>query len=140
MLAGKSGARKAAGLLSAGKVAVILDGLDEVHEDLRPVALQALSRQANFRLVVLTRSAEMVSAASQSLLEGAAALELKAIDTAAAVSYLTHAQLDPAPPAWQELIDRLRRAPDSPLAQALQRLKGQGLRWLWVEGEAGLAE
>jgi len=119
MLAGKSGARKAAGLLAAGKVALILDGLDEIHEVLRPVALQALSRQANFRLVVLTRSAEMVSAASQGLLEGAAAIELKAIDAATAVSYLTHTQLDPAPPGWRELIDRLRRAPGSPLAQAL---------------------
>jgi hypothetical protein len=119
MLAGKSGTRKAAGLLAAGKVAVILDGLDEIHEDLRPVALQALSQQANFRLVILTRSAEMVSAAPQGLLEGAAALELKPIDPATAISYLAHAQLAPPPPGWRELIDRLRRAPDSPLAHAL---------------------
>jgi len=119
MLAGKGGTRKAAGLLAAGKVAVILDGLDEIHEDLRPVALQALSQQANFRLVILTRSAEMVSAAPRGLLEGAAALELKPIDPATAISYLTHAQLAPPPPGWRELVDRLRRAPDSPLAHAL---------------------
>ena len=119
LLAGKSGARKAVGLLAAGKVAVILDGLDEIHEQLRPVALRALSQQAHFRLVVLTRSAEMAAAASQGLLEGAAALELQPIDPATAASYLTHAQLDPAPPAWRELTDRLRRVPDSPLAQAL---------------------
>ena len=119
LLAGKSGARKAAGLLAAGKVTVILDGLDEIHEQLRPVALRALSQQAHFRLAVLTRSAEMAAAASQGLLEGAAALELQAIDPATAASYLTGAQLHPAPPGWQELTDRLRRAPDSPLAQAL---------------------
>jgi hypothetical protein len=47
----------AAGLLATGKVTVILDGMDEIHEQLRPVALRALSQQAHFRLVVLTRSA-----------------------------------------------------------------------------------
>jgi hypothetical protein len=119
LLAGKSGARKAVGLLAAGKIAVILDGLDEIHEQLRPVALQALSQQAHFRLVVLTRSAEMAAAASRGLLEGAAALELQPIEPQTAASYLTYAQLDPAPPAWRELTGRLRRLPDSPLAQAL---------------------
>jgi len=119
LLAGKSGARKAAGLLATGRVTVILDGLDEIHEQLRPVALRALSQQAHFRLVVLTRSAEMAAAASQGLLEGAAALELQAIDPAAAARYLTGAQLHPAPPGWRELTDRLRRDPASPLAQAL---------------------
>lgn len=118
LLAGKSGARKAAGLLAAGKVTVILDGLDEIHEQLRPVALRALSQQAHFRLVVLTRSAEM-AAASQGLLEGAAALELQAIDPATAASYLTSAQRHPAPPGWRELTARLHHAPDSALAQAL---------------------
>jgi len=93
--------------------------LDEIHEQLRPVALRALSQQAHFRLVVLTRSAEMAAAASQGLLEGAAALELQAIDPAAAARYLTGAQLHPAPPGWRELTDRLRRDPASPLAQAL---------------------
>ena len=119
LLAGNGGASRAAGLLTAGKIAVILDGLDEIHEQLRPVALRALSQQAHFRLVVLTRSAEMAAAASQGLLEGAAALELQAVNSATAASYLTHTQLHPAPPAWRELTDRLRRAPDSPLARAL---------------------
>jgi len=119
LLAGQSGVQRAARLLAGGKVAVILDGLDEIHEQLRPVALRALSQQAHFRLVVLTRSAEMAGAASQGLLEGAAALELQAVDPATAASYLAHAQLQPAPPGWRELTARLRRAPDSPLAQAL---------------------
>jgi hypothetical protein len=119
LLAGKTGIRKSAGLVTAGKVAVILDGLDEIHEQLRPAALRALSRQAHFRLVVLTRSAEMAAAVSQGLLEGAAALELQTIDPATAASYLTDAQLHPAPPGWRELTSRLRRTPGSPLAQAL---------------------
>jgi hypothetical protein len=60
---GRGGAVTAAGLLAAGKVAVILDGLDEIPGQLRPVALRALSQQATFRVVVLTRSAEMAAAA-----------------------------------------------------------------------------
>lgn len=119
LLAGKNGARKAVGLLVAGKLTAILDGLDEIHEQLRPVALRALSQQAHFRLVVLTRSAELAAATSQGLLDGAAALELQSIDPATAASYLADVQLHPAPPGWRELTDRLRNAPDSSLAQAL---------------------
>ena len=51
LFAGKAGAGKAAGLLAAGKLAVILDGLDEIPEVLRPAALRALNQQAGFRLV-----------------------------------------------------------------------------------------
>jgi hypothetical protein len=61
----------------------------------------------------------MAAAASQGLLDGAAALELQAIDPATAASYLTGAQVNPAPPGWRELTDRLHRAPGGSLAQAL---------------------
>ena len=119
LLAGKGGAQNAAALLTAGKVAVILDGLDEIPEELRPDALRALSQQATFRVIVLTRRDEMAAAASQGLLEGAAALELQDVDPVTAAGYLTRVQLDPAPRGWRELTGRLRRTPDSPIAQAL---------------------
>jgi hypothetical protein len=119
LFVGKRGAATAANLVEAGKVAVILDGLDEIANDLRPVALRALSQQATFRLVILTRTAEMAAATEPGLLEGAAAIELKDIAPAPAASYLTRVQRDPAPAGWQELTDRLRQVPDSPLAQAL---------------------
>jgi hypothetical protein len=96
-----------------------LDGLDEIPEALRPVALQALSEQADFRVVVLTRSAEMTAAAQRGFLQGAAALELQDVDPRAAAGYLTRAQLDPPPPGWRELTSRLRARPWSPLARAL---------------------
>ena len=60
LLAGRHGAATC-GMLDEGRIAVILDGLDEVPEDLRPAVLRALSQQATFRLVLLTRSAETVS-------------------------------------------------------------------------------
>jgi hypothetical protein len=75
-LAGRRGTALARVLLGAGRLAVILDGLDEMAEELRPAALAALSQQACFRLVLLTRGAEMAAAAARGLLEGAAAVEL----------------------------------------------------------------
>jgi hypothetical protein len=118
-LAGRRGALSAALLLATGKIAVILDGLDEIPEELRPVALQALSQQATFRLVILTRLDEMAAAAKKGGLQGAAAVELQDIDAATAATYLTSVQLDPPPSGWNELTNRLRQDPDAPVAKAL---------------------
>ena len=119
LFAGWSGAEKAQGLIGAGKITVILDGLDEIAAELRSVALQALNR-AGFRVVLLSRTGEMASAASQhGVLHGAAAVELRVIDPATASGYLDRVQLDPPPRGWQELIDRIRASPASPLAEAL---------------------
>lgn len=119
LFAGKAGAVKAARLLANDKIAVILDGLDEIPRDFRPATLQAISDQAAFRVVLLTRSAEMVAAATHSLFDGAVALELQDVDPMIAADYLTRVQLDPPPAGWSELINRLRCTPDSPLAHAL---------------------
>jgi hypothetical protein len=120
MFAGKTGAAAAAALVGAGKVAVILDGLDEIAKQLRPAALRALSQQATFRLVVLSRTAEMASAATRhGVLADAAAIELSVIDPATAADYLERVQLAPPPEGWRDLIDRIRSAPGSPLAKAL---------------------
>ena len=119
LFAGKGGKAEAAELVKAGRIAVILDGLDEIAEELRPVALRALSQQAVLRVVVLARSYEMAVAAQLGFLEGAAALELQDVDPAAAADYLTRVQLDPPPRGWSELTGRLRREPGSPIAKAL---------------------
>jgi hypothetical protein len=119
LFTGKGGAEDAAQLIRAGRVAAILDGLDEIADELQPVALRALSQQAVFRVVVLARSAKIAAAAKHGLLEGAVALELQDIDPSAAADYLAHIQLDPAPYGWRELIRRLRQAPESPIAKAL---------------------
>ncbi len=59
LFAGRHGTGAARGMLDEGRISVVLDGLDEIPEDLRPTVLRALSKQATFRLVLLTRSAEM---------------------------------------------------------------------------------
>ena len=119
LFADTRGAADAGILLGSGRIAVILDGLDEIPDELQPVALRALSQQAVFRVVVLSRSAEMAAAARQCFLEGAVALELQDVDSPAAAGYLTRVQRDPPPPGWSELTGRLRHAPDSPIAKAL---------------------
>ena len=121
LFTGKTGAANAAGLIDAGNIALILDGLDEIAEELRPVAVQALSQQANFRVVVLSRTAEMASTAAspRGMLQGAAAVELRAIEPATAADYLERVQLDPPPEGWRELIDRIRTSQGSPIANAL---------------------
>jgi hypothetical protein len=61
----------------------------------------------------------MAAAAAHSHLDGAAAVELQDVNAATAAGYLTRVQLDPPPAGWSELTRHLRRAPGSPLAQAL---------------------
>jgi len=119
LFAGKSGLAKAAALVGDRRIAVILDGLDEIPEELRPVALQAISEQASFRVVLLSRTEEMLAAAQTQFLQGAVALELQDVEPVVAADYLERFQLDPLPQGWRELTDRLRQAPDSPIAMAL---------------------
>ena len=119
LFVGKRGQQIARDMLTEGRVAVILDGLDEIPEDLRPAALEALSQQSTFRLVLLTRSAEMAAAAAKAVLFDAAAIELQDINAGTAAAYLTRTQPDPPSSGWQKLIDRLREKPRSPVAQAL---------------------
>ena len=114
------GADIAAALLDSGRISVILDGLDEISPDLQPVALQALSQQATFRLVLLSRTSEMAAAAARmGTLLGAAAIELNPVDPADAASYLERSQLHPPPPEWQELTTCIRTDPASPLSRVL---------------------
>jgi transcriptional regulator with XRE-family HTH domain len=111
--------RVAVRLVRAGRLAVILDGLDEMRGDLRSVALRALDEQAAFRLVVVSRSQELVAAASGAHLSGAAAVELQPVDAEEAVAYLERCTPQPLSGAWQRLLDVIRNDRASPVARAL---------------------
>lgn len=117
---GPGGARDVRRLLNAGRIAVFLDGLDEVAEDDRDIALRALSDQAMFRLVVLSRSDELAAAAQLSPLVGAVALELCELEPEDAAKYLLSPLVAPAPAPWQKVADMLVAEPDSPLGQTLR--------------------
>ena len=107
-------------LMTKGGIAMIIDGLDEIDPDMQPVALRALSRQASSRIVILSRTTEMASAAARlGVLQGAAAIELQPVSHAEAASYLERIQLDPPPEGWHALTRQLRDNPAGPLGKAL---------------------
>lgn len=87
--------------------------------ELQPGALRALSEQATYRLVVLTRTADLAEVAKQQTLTGAVALELQPLAQADVANYLLHPLTDPAPPAWRTLTSTLTDQPGSAIAEAL---------------------
>jgi hypothetical protein len=106
-------------LIEGHHLAIIIDGLDEIPEAWRLVALRELDKQVTFRLVLLTRSEELAPAGGKAHLRGAAALELLPVDSMQAAEYLASCQIDPLPAPWRRLIDHLWKQPDGFLAQAL---------------------
>jgi hypothetical protein len=89
-----------------------------MNEVLRPAALQALS-DAPFRVVVLTRSPEMIQATRHTWLIGAVAIELQPVTGPEGADYLQRARTGPPPSDWPMLLTRLREHPDSLLARGL---------------------
>ncbi|MEU2059052.1 hypothetical protein [Streptomyces sp. NPDC013455] len=105
-------------LLKAGRIALFLDGFDEVGEEVRALAVTALE-SAPFRVVLISRTDEAVDTARVELPAGAVALELQPVRPADAAEYLLDSLENPAPAAWQKVVQRLLDEPESALAQAL---------------------
>ncbi|GAA1305328.1 NACHT domain-containing protein [Saccharothrix xinjiangensis] len=118
-LTGRGGRVHAAALIAAGRVAVILDGLDEIPEHRRPVALRALADQATFRLVLLTRTTELAAASQQQILTGAACIELRPLTSGDAAAYLRHNLPVPPPRVWRNLLNTLAAGSMTPATAAL---------------------
>ncbi len=114
----RGGHDEAKALVNDGKIALILDGLDEMDAAARPAALRALS-DAPFRVVVLSRSAEMVQATGAAWLVGAVALHLHDVTGPEAADYLQRARTGPTPSGWAQLLSELRDDPDSVLTRTL---------------------
>ncbi|GLZ42823.1 hypothetical protein [Actinokineospora sp. NBRC 105648] len=106
-------------LLATGRIAVFLDGLDEMDAANRSVAVRALAGQSTFRLVLLTRTEELVGTAEQYILTSAATLELQALTRADALTYLRHSLLDPPPSPWRKLLNVLASNNDTPFTAAV---------------------
>ncbi|PJI99768.1 hypothetical protein BX264_7129 [Streptomyces sp. 2333.5] len=107
-------------LIGTGRIAVFLDGLDEIPEAVRPAALRALNEQTNFRLVLLSRVGELVTAvAAEGPLSGSAGLELLPVSAQDAAEYLTRCQAQPPPEAWRSLVRHIRMNPSGAVAEAL---------------------
>jgi hypothetical protein len=121
------GRRAAKKLIREGRVALFLDGLDDMPERLRYLALRELDRQTSFRVVLLSRTTEMVTAASDAHLSSAMVIELRPVEPDEAANYLVRSQVEPLPPSWARLVDHIRQQPDSPVTQALDSPRMLGL-------------
>ncbi|MDF6020907.1 hypothetical protein [Streptomyces sp. JH34] len=78
---GRGGRERARQLLETGRVALFLDGLDEVSGKLRAAMVSALG-PAPFRLVLISRTKEATLTAKKARLGGAVALELQPVQPA----------------------------------------------------------
>jgi hypothetical protein len=119
LLAGRHGPRRARTLLRDKRIAVFLDGFDEIPETLGPHVLRALSDQSTFRVVLLGRRTELVDAAQKQILVGSIALQLKPLTPTATVEYLMQPLTEPPPEPWQRVATTVSRETTSPLACAL---------------------
>ncbi|WP_372663079.1 NACHT domain-containing protein [Amycolatopsis kentuckyensis] len=119
LFAGRDGMRNARRLLDARGVSFILDGLDEIPERLRPLALRALSEQATLRVVVLARDAELAASVQGWGLTGAAVIQLEPLSPTAVAEYLLRPFIRPIPSDWEPLADVVVSDPSAPVAEAL---------------------
>jgi DNA-binding SARP family transcriptional activator len=106
-------------LVSEGRVALILDGLDEMPEALHAAAIDALDPLTG-DLVVTCRTTEYEAAVAGGgvLLTKATVAEIEPVQLADATAFLLSAG-PPAERRWQPVLDRLQQEPDLPLARAL---------------------
>ncbi|MDJ1136812.1 hypothetical protein [Streptomyces iconiensis] len=107
-------------LLKKHKIALFLDGFDELDTDLRKAALKGINEHAASRVMMFTRTAEFTGteqAAEHT--RGAAVLELTPITGQEAAEYLRRCPSVSAAEQWERLICHLRDHQDSVLTQAL---------------------
>lgn len=118
--AARGGVGGAAELIRTGRVALFLDGLDELAPHLQGPALEVLDREAaGLPLVLTSRAAEYAAAVTQGRLWGAAVIDVLPVDLDHAAAFLLAEQLGPQRRRWQEVIDRLRADPDGVAARTL---------------------
>lgn len=110
-------------LVAEGHVFLLLDGLDEISEDLHASAIDALDRSGQDLLVVTCRVDEYVRAVNRCgrVLTRAVVKEMLPISVRQAEAFLT-ADRPPGDTRWQRLLTELRNRsdfPDLPLSRAL---------------------
>lgn len=107
-------------LVRRGRVALFLDGLDEMPEGKRGQAIKCISDEAqSLRIVMTSRTEEYGHVLQSNRLDNTAVVELRPIRPAAAADYLLLGQAGPRQPQWETLADHLRENPSSVAARAL---------------------
>ena len=107
-------------LLRSGRVALFLDGLDEMPEGLRARAIKRVDNEARgLRVVITSRPEEYRAAVHAGGLGNSAVIELRPVRPGAAADYLEHGQTGLSRRHWEQVGADLRRNPDSVAARAL---------------------
>ena len=111
----------AAQLFDSCRIALFLDGLDEMPDALRGQAIDRLTSQAaGLRMVITSRPEE--SDPDRDLgpqLAYTAVVELQPVDPAIAAEYLLEGQIGATRQAWQDVSEQLIAHPDGVLARTL---------------------
>jgi hypothetical protein len=108
-------------LLAAGRVLPLLDGLDELPEEVRAIAIAELDRAHGTQPLVLTcRSEEFEQAvAAGGALAAAAVVELEPVTAGQAAAFLRTTAPPSVAARWDQVADHLRAHPEGDLALAL---------------------
>jgi hypothetical protein len=109
-------------LFDSGRIALFLDGLDEMPDVLRGKALERLAAESHGRrLVITSRPGEFREAidSGRRQLPYTAVIDLRPVGPKAAAGYLLEGQIGPTRLAWQSVSDHLLAEPDGVLAQTL---------------------
>ena len=106
-------------LLHSCRVALFLDGLDELPEAARTRALMSLSEHSHGLRVVLTSRSSEYRHAILVALDHAAVVQLRPVQLASAARYLLHEQAGSRRLQWANVGNFITENPDSGLARAL---------------------
>ncbi|MEV4136901.1 hypothetical protein AB0J72_32595 [Dactylosporangium sp. NPDC049742] len=118
---GRTGRAAVRRLVADGDLLPILDGLDELPEDLIDAAVDDLDRAAGagLRMLLTCRHDEYLATVRRSgALSNAVVLEVEPVRAGDAAAYLTEREVHGST-RWEPVLDALRRDPEGPLASAL---------------------
>jgi hypothetical protein len=109
-------------LFDTGRIALFLDGLDEMPEILRGKAVERLTVEAAGRRVVITSRPDEFRDTldlGRRQLPHTAVIELRPVAPKAAARYLLEGQIGTARQGWQPVADHILADPDGVLARTL---------------------
>lgn len=105
-------------LIRAGRVALFLDGLDEMPPAVQGRALELIDRDAvGLRVVMTSRPSEYQAAIKEGRLYRAAVIEVLPVEPEHARDFLLADQVGERHRAWQQVTDHLMTDPDGVLAR-----------------------
>jgi len=120
LLASDYGPNAADQLFGSGRVALFLDGLDEMPEGRRTHALKRIGDETRgLRVVLTSRLREYQQVLLTTRPENTAVIDLQPVQPADAAAYLLHGQAGPNRQQWEQLAIYLTQNPDSVASRAL---------------------